>query len=142
MKAKIYMVSAVVVALFAISVHAYADDQSGTSQGGPMLGGSGHGGGMGGHGGMGGGGMMAPGQGLTALWEALSKKLGERDPDNKYQETETEALRKQIREKRQELSDLLGSDKPDKERLDEKIDELNRLESELDQKTSALGPRR
>lgn len=135
MKAKMYVVSAVVVALLAISALAYADDQTRTSQGGPMLGGSGHGG-------MGGGGMMGPGRGLTALWEALSKKLGERDPDDKYQETETEALRKQIREKRQELSDLIRSDKPDKERLDEKIDELNRLESELDQKTSALGPRR
>jgi Spy/CpxP family protein refolding chaperone len=134
MKAKIHMVSAVVVALLAISVHAYADDQSGTSQGGPMLGGSGHGG-------MGGGGMMGWGRGMSALWEYLSKNPTERN-ETPYDQKEAEALKKQIREKRQELSDLLRSDKPDKELLDEKIDELNRLESELDQKTSALGPRR
>jgi len=50
---------------------------------------------------------------------------------------ETEKLRKEIREKRQELSELYRSAKPDVGRIDKKIDELSRLEAELDQKTLA-----
>lgn len=139
MKPRFYMVTLAVGALFALSVTASANDGNEGSQRGPILGG-GHGG-MGGHGGTGEGGMMGWGRGMSALWEYLSQILNERN-EGGYDPKQSEALREQIREKRKELSDLLRSDKPDKELLDEKIEELNRLESELDQKTSALGPRR
>lgn len=139
MKTRIYLVTLAIISLFAISLAVYANESNQGSHEGLMMGG-GHGG-MGGHGGVGGGGMMGWGRGMSALWEYLSKNPIERD-ETAYDQKEAEALRKEIREKRQELSDLLRSEKPDKERLDEKIDELNRLESELDQKTSAHGLRR
>lgn len=140
MKGRICMVTLAVVALFAVSVATYADNPNEGFQGALMMGGGGNGG-MSGHGGMGGGGMMGWDRGLSALWEYLANSPTKRN-ETAYDLKEAEALRKQIREKRQELSDMLRADNPDKERLDEKIDELNRLESELDQKTSAFGPRR
>ena len=49
---------------------------------------------------------------------------------------ETQRLRQEIQEKRLELRDLYRSDKSDKEQIDQKIKELDRLEAELDQKLS------
>lgn len=89
------------------------------------MGGGGHGGGMGGHG------MMGWGRGLSTLWEYLSKKP--REPDqNPYAPKDTEALRAEIKEKRKELDSMLASSNKDEEVINRKIDELNRLELELD----------
>ena len=120
MKSRICMILVAMIATFAISAVAYADG----SGGGSMMGGGGHGM-MGG----GGSGMMGYGQWVSALWEALSEKFGGGDQNN-YEETET--LRRQIREKRGELASLYSYKNTDKKLIDQKIDELNRLESELD----------
>ena len=45
-------------------------------------------------------------------------------------------LREEIRQKRYELSDLYRSENPDKDQIDQKIEELNKLEAELDRSLS------
>jgi Spy/CpxP family protein refolding chaperone len=45
-------------------------------------------------------------------------------------------LRQEIREKRQELSKLYDSEKLDRDLIDKKIDELSKLEADLDQRLS------
>jgi len=100
-------------------------------------------GGMGGGmmgGGMGGGGMMGSGQGFSNPWLNQNNPNpynNNRSDQKAYQDNarETEQLRQQIREKRQELSELYRSPKPDTAQIDKKIDELSRLEAQLDQKT-------
>ena len=49
---------------------------------------------------------------------------------------EKEKLREEIQERRQELSDLYRSDKPDKTLIDKKIAELNKLETAYDRSVS------
>lgn len=128
MKSKIYMCTVVFVTLFAISAAAQADGPQGLPGGEILLGG------MGGHGGMGGGmggGMMGWGRGLSALLEYLSQKTTDRNQDL-YKQKRTGELRKDIREKREELASLRRSKNPDEKLINQKIDELNRLELELD----------
>jgi Spy/CpxP family protein refolding chaperone len=102
-------------------------------------GGMGGGGMMGG--GMGGGMMGGYGQGFSNPWQNQNNpnayNNNRSDQQKTYQDKakETEQLRQDIREKRQELSELYRSPKPDKAQIDKKIDELSRLEAELDQKT-------
>ena len=92
-------------------------------------------------GGMGGGGMMGGyGQGFSNPWQnqnSPNQYNNNRSDQRTYQNKakETEQLRQEIREKRQELSKLYSSPKPDTAQIDKKIDELSRLEAELDQKT-------
>ena len=81
----------------------------------------GKGGMMGGKGGMMGGNRMSP------------TGYGHGNPDLTE---ETAFLRKQIREKREELAVLYRSDNADKTLIDKKIDELNQLERHLDEKMS------
>jgi Spy/CpxP family protein refolding chaperone len=133
MKSRAYMLPIVLVALLTLSVAAYADDRVDISLEGPILiggGGAGHGG-MGDHGGMGGRGMMGWGRELSALWEYLSKRFAEQDQDA-YDQKDTEELRKEIKDKREELASMLGSSNNDEKVINKKIDELNRLELELD----------
>ncbi len=107
---------------------------------GGMGGSMGGGMGSGGNGMMGGGGMMGSGQGYSNPWQDQynpnpynSNRFDQRAYQDKARETEK--LRQEIREKRQELSELYRSQKPDVAQIDKKIDELSRLEAELDQKT-------
>ncbi len=77
---------------------------------------------------------MGSGQGTSNLSQEQANKL-----DELYRKSyqETEALRKEMREKREELASLFRSDNPDKNLIDQKINELNRLESDLDEKMAA-----
>jgi Spy/CpxP family protein refolding chaperone len=128
MKTRSYMVAVAVVVTFAIWVVAYAQGPGGGSGGGSMMGG--------GHGMMGGSGhgMTGYSKGISYLWELLSKML-DISKQNDYNQTET--LREQIREKTRELASLYRSENADKKLIDQKIDELNRLESKLDKKMAA-----
>ena len=128
MKTRSYMVAVAVVATFAIGVVAYAQGPGGGSGGGSMMGG--------GRGMMGGSGhgMTGYSKGISYLWELLSKML-DISKQNDYNQTET--LREQIREKTRELASLYRSENADKKLIDQKIDELNRLESKLDKKMAA-----
>ena len=92
------------------------------------------GGGMGGGGMMGGGRMMDYGRGYAAPFQDQYNRSNE---SSQYSNREIEGLRYEIRGRREELSDLYRADKPDKELIDQKINELSRLEAELDQKTLA-----
>jgi len=64
------------------------------------------------------------------------KESNKSEPNNYH---DTEKIRAKIREKRHELSFLYRSKKPDKMLIDQKIEELNRLEYDLDKKTGAFG---
>ena len=105
--------------------------------------GGGMGGGMGGGtgGGMGGGmgESMGGGQGMMGNGSNFSNPWGAQpgtNPNYQNQQKETEKLREEIRVRRQELSDLYRSEKPNKEMIDQKITELNELEAKLDKKLS------
>ena len=104
------------------------------------MGGGGMGGG--GHGMMGGGHMMDYGRGYSPPYQDQYNRY---DQNNRYNEPEksyrhdpgeTERLRQEIREKRRELSALYRSENPDRDQIDKRIDELGRLEAELDRKLS------
>ena len=101
--------------------------------------GGGMSGGMGG--GMGGsiGGMMGgQGQGMMGYGSNYSNPRGAqpRTNLNQNQQQETARLRDEIRAKRQELSDLYRAEKPNKEMINQKIEELSKLEAKLDQELS------
>jgi Spy/CpxP family protein refolding chaperone len=102
-----------------------------------LAGGMGGGGmGGGGHGMMGGGQMMDSGRGNITPYPDQYNRYNRSDEPDRYGPTETNQLRQEIREKRQELSELYGSEKPDKDLIDKKIDELSKLEAELDHRLS------
>ena len=132
MRIKIYMVSIVMAAAFTFSVVAFAGGQGGGSgHGGGMMGGQG-GGMTGGQG----GGMMGSGKWMSKLWELLSNRTGKSDQGK---DRERAALRTQIREKRRELVSLIQAENPDRALINRKIEELDRLESELDAMMAASG---
>ncbi len=119
------MVSIVMAAAFTFSIVAFAGGQGGGSgQGGGMMGGQG-GGMMGDQG----GGMMGSGKWMSKLWELLSNRTGKSDQGK---DRERAALRTEIREKRGELVSLIQAENPDRALINQKIEELDRLESELD----------
>lgn len=125
MRIKIYIVSMVMAAAFTFSVVAFAGGQGGGSgHGGGMMGGQG-GGMMEGQG----GGMTGSGKWMSKLWELLSNRTGKSDPGK---DRERAALKTEIREKRRELVSLVQAENPDKVLINRKIEELDRLESELD----------
>jgi Spy/CpxP family protein refolding chaperone len=119
MRAKIKMVSIALAVAFAFSSIAFAG-----GQGGGMMGGQG-GGMTGGQG----GGMMGSGDWMSKLWELLSNRTGKSDLGN---DRERAALRIEIREKRKELVSLIQKENPDRVLINQKIEELSRLESEPD----------
>jgi hypothetical protein len=97
------------------------------------------GGGMGGGGGrgmMGGGHMMDYGPGNATPYQDQYNRYDRSDEPDRYGPRETAKLRLEIREKRQELSKLYDADKPNRDLIDQKIDELNKLEAELDNRLS------
>jgi Spy/CpxP family protein refolding chaperone len=99
-------------------------------------GGMGGGGMGGGRGMMGGGHMMDFGRGYSTPYPDQYNRYNRYDEPYQYGPTETERLRQEIREKRQELSKLYDSEKPDKDLINKKIDELSKLEAELDHRLS------
>jgi len=107
---------------------------AGGGMGGGMAGGMGGGMGGGSIGGMMGGqgqGMMGYGSNYSNPWSAQP-----RTNLNQNQQQETAKLRDEIRAKRQELSDLYRAEKPNKEMINQKIEELSKLEAKLDHELS------
>ena len=129
MTGKHLLITAAITAALLISVGTYA----GGGMGGDMGGGQGMMGGQG-HGTMGSGGndIMGSGQNFSSPRTSQPR----RSPSDRYKMQETEKLREEIRERRQELSDLYRSDKPDKTLIDKKIAELNKLETAYDRSVS------
>ena len=124
MKPKILLIMSTTASALFIGSLVYA----GSMGGGGMMGG-----------GMGGGMMGGYGQGYSNPWQNQysPNPYNNRSDQKAYQDKakETEQLRQEIREKRQELSELYRSPKPDTAQIDKKIDELSRLEAQLDQET-------
>ena len=129
MTGKHLLITAAITAALLISVGTYA----GGGMGGGMGGGQGMMGGQG-HGTMGSGGndMMGSGQNFSSPRTSQSR----RSPSDQYRQQERVRLSEEIRERRQELSDLYRSDKPDKALIDKKIAELNKLETAYDRSGS------
>ena len=127
MKTKILLITgAMILAIFIAGIVFAGGPGGGMGGGGGMMGG---GGGM-----MGGGHMTNYGRGYAAPFQDQYNRSNE---SSQYSNREIEGLRYEIRGRREELSDLYRADKPDKELIDQKINELSRLEAELDQKTLA-----
>jgi hypothetical protein len=55
---------------------------------------------------------------------------------NQNQMQQSDSLRAEIRQKRHELAELLRSENPDRDMIEQKMAELNRLETELDYEMS------
>ena len=125
MKPKIFLITISISIAIALGGITYA---------GGGMGGGGMGGG--GRGMMGGGHMMDFGKGYSTPYPDQYNRYNRYDESYRYGPTETERLRQEIREKRQELSELYGSEKPDNDLIDKKIDELSKLEAELDYRLS------
>ena len=111
---------------------------AGIAYAGGGMGGGGMGGGMGGSFGGGYGMMGGQGQGMMGYGSNFSNPWGaqSRANINQNQQKETQKLREEIRAKRQELSDLYRAEKPDKAEIDQKIEELSKLEAQLDREMS------
>jgi len=127
MRSIVYTFFVVVIAFLMVTPATFAGDFVTSSPGVVLVGMDGSG--MGGSG-MGGSSMMGGGQGMSDLWNALS---GMWNNPNQYdhRSSSTERLRSEIREKRQELRSMVQSSNPDRSAIDQKIRELDRLESEL-----------
>ena len=127
MKIKMVIVLLVLGALMPISVNADARGPGRMPGGISMMSGGGNG-------------MMGGMSGLGALilniWKELSGKV---DRPDQQAEREVEILRQQKRDKTRELASLFKAPDPDKDLIDQKIDELRRLESELDKKMNNFG---
>jgi hypothetical protein len=98
-----------------------------------VAGGGGMGGSMGGgyQGMMGGGHMMQYNPNMSNPWQGQPQQTPY--PSYQSKQTERQQLKEDIRQKRQELSSLYRSENPDKDLIDQKIEELSKLEAELDQ---------
>ena len=130
MKTKTCLIAFAVMAFITTGFGAYAHGPGGISGGSSMMGGAYAM--MGGHG----RGMTGFGQGILNFFRNYFSESNKSEPNNYH---DTEKLREKIGEKRRELSLLYRSQKPDKILIDQKIEELNRLESDLDKKTGAFG---
>lgn len=124
-----FLIAAALTATIAMGGIVYAGGPGGGGMGGGGMGG-------GGRGMMGGGHMMDFGRGYSTPYPDQYNRYNRSDESYRYGPTETKRLRQEIREKRQELSKLYGSEKPDKDLIDKKIDELSKLEAELDHRLS------
>jgi hypothetical protein len=129
MKSKILFVTCTTILAIFIAGLVFA---GGAGRGG--MGGRGMGGG--GYGMMGGGHMMDYGKGYSIPYPDQYNRYNRSDESYRYGPTETKRLRQEIREKRIELKVLYTSAKPDEDLIDKKIDELSKLEAELDYKLS------
>ena len=125
MTGKHLLIATAITTVLLISAGAYAGGGmgggTGAGMGGDhdMMGGQGHG-------------MMGYGQNYSNSWRGQPRT----DPIYQYEKKETERLRYEIRAKRQELSDLYRSEKPNMEIIGHKIAELDELEAKLDEKLS------
>ena len=124
MKIKIYLIVAGLVSIIALNPALYADGPIGGSMGGGGMMGGQH------------GGMMGNSPGYTSPRGGQTRKDPQYPDYRSPRENETMRLRGEIQEKRQKLSNLYRSETPDKELIDQKIKELSRLESDLDQRLS------
>ena len=131
-----YLIAVGVIAALTFIPVVYAHGPGAGSWGGSLMGGPEYAmmGGQGMMGGGQGGGRMGYGQGGSNLWGELNRMF---NGSNQQSHSETETLRREIRQRRQELASLFEADKPDKKLIHEKIEELNRLEGELDRKMAA-----
>ena len=126
MTGKHLLIAAALTTALLISAGAYADNGMGGGQG--MMGGRGHG-----MMGSGGNGMMGSDPNYSTPWTSPQSRTSPRDQDKQI---ERQNLSEEIREKRQELSDLYRSDNLDKALIDQKIAELNELETAYDRSGS------
>ena len=124
MKPTILLITGVMVMVIFIAGIVFAGGMGGGGMGG------------GGYGMMGGGHMRGSGQGYALPFQDLYNRYMRSDEPNSYGPGETEKLRQEIREKRKELKVLYSSVKPDEDLIDKKIDELSKLEAELDHRLS------
>jgi Spy/CpxP family protein refolding chaperone len=133
MKTNYFMITLSLAAILAFGTIAFAHGPGGGTQGG-------YGGRI--YGMMGGGGGMMSGSGGMNRglnnWPDMLEQYRKVQPPSgqRYQSSmeEVEALKRKIREKRQELSSLYRSGRADKEQIDRRVDELNDLEDKLDEK--------
>ncbi len=130
---KIYIIALLLFTAIIFGGISYAGNGGGGMGGGSGSGGMGAGMG-GGHGMMGGQGhgMMGYGQNYSNSWREQPRT----NPNYRYEKKDTQRLREEIKAKRQELSALYRSEKPNKEMIDQKITELDELEAKLDEKFS------
>ena len=98
--------------------------------------------GGGGHGMMGGGHMMDYGRGYSFPYPDQYNRYNRPGGSEFYGPTETKRLRQEIRTKRQELSALYRAEKTNKDLIDKKINELDKLEAELDDRLSGTDHQR
>jgi Spy/CpxP family protein refolding chaperone len=129
MSRKIYIITLLLFTAITFGGISYAGSGSGG-----MGAGSGSGG-MGGDHGMLGGqshGMMGSGQNYSNSWREQPRT----NQNYQYEKKESERMREEIKAKRQELSALYRAEKPNKEMIDQKIAELDKLEAKLDEKLS------
>lgn len=126
MKARIYIITVATAISITIGGFVYAGG-SGGGMGGM---------GGGGHGMMGGGHMMDYGRGYSFPYPDQYNRYNRPEGSELYGPRETKSLRREIREKRQELSELYRAEEPDKTLIDKKINELDKLEAELDDRLS------
>jgi len=132
MNRKIFIIAMLLCTAFIYGGFSYAGNGGG-GMGSGMGGGTGAG--MGGDHGM----MGGQGHGMMDYdqnYSNPSRGQLRTDPTYQYEKKTTERLRYEIRAKRQELSDLYRSEKPNKEIIDQKIAELDELEAKLDEKLS------
>jgi hypothetical protein len=127
MKPKLLLIIAAMASALFIGSWVYAGGIGGGMRGGKF--------GGGGHGMMGGGHMMDYGRGYTAPYADQYNRYNRPEEPDTHERRETERLMQEIRQKREELSRLYRSPKRDADQIDKTIDELSRLEAELDQKT-------
>ena len=120
MTGKHLLIATAITTALLITAGAYAGGGMGGGQ--RMMGGQSHG-----MMGSGGSGMMGSDQNFSGPWTSQPR----RSPSNQYEQRERARLREEIREKRQELSELYRSDEPDKALIDQKIADLDELEARL-----------
>ena len=114
MTGKHFLIATAITTALLISVGAFAGGGMGGGQ--EMMGGQGHG-------------MMGSDRFFSSPWTSQPQS----SPTDQNNQQERAKLREEIRDKRQELSELYRSEKPDKELVDRKIAELNALETAYDQ---------
>ncbi len=123
MKPIFFRVAVAIAVVFTIGGLAYAGGPGGMVGGGM---------GGGGRGMMGGGHMMDYGRDYAAPYPDQYNRYNRPEESYSYGPGETKRLRQEIRAKRQELSELYRTENPDKALIDKKINDLSKLEDELD----------
>lgn len=124
MKSKLLLTTAAIISALFIAGVVFAGGPGGRGMGG------------GGYGMMSGGHMMDYGQSYSLPYPDQYNRYNRPEGSELHGPRETKRLRREIREKRQELSALYRTEEPDKTLIDKKINELDKLEAELDHRLS------